>query len=499
MISFKNVTFKYDNDHTPAIDDLSLTINSGESVCLMGANGSGKTTLARLIAGLISPFRGRIDVGHNGNPKVGILFQNPDNQMVAVTVEKEIAFALENRNVPLDEMEIRITDTLERFSITHLRRKLNSELSGGEKQKVALASVMIAEPSILLLDEPDSFLDQEGKGVLKSELNKLKKSDPDMIQVHITQYPSTALNYERLLVIHQGEIIADSAPKDIFNNEQLCHQANLIYNPEMKDDVKFPDFYYQKTNNNNHYLKKIELRNISYSYPDEPFSIINDLNVSVLSGQVLGVAGYSGTGKSTLGLMLCGLIDPNEGDIAYYDNNNELVPTDEITGKVTAVLQQPERQFFLATCSEEIEFGPANFSHPLNTNEVSSLLDMVGLDAEIFKDRDPFQLSGGEKRRLAFASILSMIPGIIIFDEPTCGLDQEGVGRFVALANYLKSLGIGIVIISHDGDILRMLSDNILLMDKKSKPCTITSDNFFNDSKLSSIVSSLTWSSDYFN
>jgi len=126
----------------------------------MGANGSGKTTLARLIAGLIKPFRGRIDIGHNGNTRVGILFQNPDNQMVAVTVEKEIAFALENQNVPLKEMETRITQTLERFSITHLRKRLNSELSGGEKQRVALASVMIAEPSILLLDEPDSFLDQ---------------------------------------------------------------------------------------------------------------------------------------------------------------------------------------------------------------------------------------------------------------------------------------------------------------------------------------------------
>ena len=499
MINFSNVTYRYGESQIAAIDNISLTINRGESVCLMGANGSGKTTLARLIAGLIEPFRGRLDVGHNGNQKVGILFQNPDNQMVAVTVEKEIAFALENQNVPLDEMEIRITQTLERFSITHLRRKLNSELSGGEKQRVALASVMIAEPLILLLDEPDSFLDQEGRGVLKSELNKLMKSAPDMIQVHITQYPATALNYQRLMVIHNGEIIADDTPEVIFRNKQICNQANLIYNPEIIDNVRFPDFYNQKSDNSVNYIKKIELRNISYSYPDEPFTIIKDLNLSILSGQVLGVAGYSGTGKSTLGLMLCGLNNPTNGEIAYYNNNNELIPVDEIAGKVAAVLQQPERQFFLSTCAEEIEFGPANFSHPLNTDEVSSLLDMVGLDAEIFKNRDPFQLSGGEKRRLAFVSILSMIPGIIIFDEPTCGLDQEGVGRFVALANYLKTQGIGVVIISHDGDILRMLSDNILLMEKESKHRIMASDKFFNDTELSSIVSPLTWSFGFFN
>lgn len=499
MINFNNVTYRYGESQTPAIDNISLTINRGESVCLMGANGSGKTTLVRLIARLIEPFRGRIDVGHNGNSKVGILFQNPDNQMVAVTVEKEIAFALENQNVPMDEMEIRITQTLERFSITHLRRKLNSELSGGEKQRVALASVMIAEPSILLLDEPDSFLDQAGIEVLKTELNKLKKSDPDMIQVHITQYPSTALNYKRLLVIHQGEIIADDSPEAIFQNIQICNQANLLFNSKMTDNVSFPEFYNQKSNNSFNNIKKIELRNIDYSYPDEPIEIIKELNISILSGQVLGVAGYSGTGKSTLGLMLCGLNNPTYGEIAYYNNNNELIPADEIAGKVTAVLQQPERQFFLSTCAEEIEFGPANFSHPLNANEVSALLDMVGLDAEIFKSRDPFQLSGGEKRRLAFASILSMIPSIIVFDEPTCGLDQEGVGRFVALANYLKKQGIGIVIISHDGDIHRMLSDNILLMEKESKHRIMTSETFFDDDKLSTIISPLTWSSDYFN
>ncbi|MFH2050734.1 MAG: energy-coupling factor transporter ATPase [bacterium] len=498
MISFKNVTYKYANDSIPAVKNLSFDIKCGELLCLMGANGSGKTTLARLIAGLIKPFRGRIDVGHNGNSKVGILFQNPDNQMVAVTVEKEIAFALENQNVPLKEMETRITRTLERFSITHLRKRLNSELSGGEKQRVALASVMIAEPSILLLDEPDSFLDQEGRVVLKAELKKLRESAPDMIQIHITQYPSTALNYDRLIIIHQGEIIADNAPKVIFDNEELCNFTKLIYNPSMTENIEFPEFYSQKTNNNNDYIKKIELKNICYSYHDEPVPIIKNLNLSILVGQVLGVAGCSGTGKSTLGLMLCGLINPTNGEIAYYNNNGEAVITDEIAGRVSAVLQQPERQFFLSTCSEEIEFGPANFSHPLSTVEVSSLLDMVGLKAEIFRNRDPFQLSGGEKRRLAFASILSMIPGIIVFDEPTCGLDQEGVGRFVALANFLKNMGIGIVIISHDGDLLRTLSDNILLMDKESRHSLMTTDKFFDDSKLAAIVSPLTWSTNYF-
>lgn len=488
----------YAGNPMPVINNLSLNIEKGESVCLMGANGSGKTTFARLIAGLIKPFRGRIDIGHNGIARVGILFQNPDNQMVAVTVEKEIAFALENQNVSLDEMESRITQTLERFSITHLRKRLNSELSGGEKQRVALASVMIAEPSILLLDEPDSFLDQEGRVVLKVELGKLRESAPDMIQIHITQYPSTALNYDRLLVFHEGGIIADESPEIIFKNEQLCHHARLIYNPAMTEYIKFPEFYSQKTNNNNNYIKKIELKNISYSYLYESHSIIKNLNLSISAGNVLGIAGSSGTGKSTLGLMLCSLINPTNGEITYYNNNGDNVIPDAIAGKVSTVLQQPERQFFLSTCSEEIEFGPVNFSHPLSMVEVSSLLDMVGLKAETFKNRDPFQLSGGEKRRLAFASILSMVPGIIIFDEPTCGLDQEGVGRFVSLVNFLKKIGIGIVIISHDGDLLKALSDNILLMDKESRHSLMTTDNFFKDSKLAAIVSPLTWSNDFF-
>ena len=174
MLRFEDVSYRYAEDAPEALREVSVTVNPGEAVAVMGANGSGKSTFVRLAARLHEPSKGWVKVTDRAGREtpVGILFQNPDNQMVAVTVEKEIAFALENLATPLDEMEERITDTLARFGISHLRRRLTAELSGGEKQRVALASVMISEPEVLVLDEPDSYLDQAGKIALREEDRK---------------------------------------------------------------------------------------------------------------------------------------------------------------------------------------------------------------------------------------------------------------------------------------------------------------------------------------
>ncbi|MBU8933581.1 MAG: ATP-binding cassette domain-containing protein [candidate division Zixibacteria bacterium] len=496
MIRLTDISFVYAGGDTPAIDKLSLEIHAGESVCVMGANGSGKTTLARLLAGLLEPTQGAVRIGHEENGPardVGILFQNPDNQMVAVTVDKEIAFVLENYQVPPDEMDRRVTATLERFGIEHLRRRLTSELSGGEKQRVALASVMVSEPSILILDEPDSFLDQPGRIALEAELSKLRGIDPDMIQVHITQYPSTARQYDRLLVFADGRLVADASPESVFGDRELCGRSGLLLSISDFAGYSIPATLEECNGKTDPTVDHIELSNVAFTWPGADKPTLQSLDYTFNTGETTCIVGSSGSGKSTLGLMLCGLNAPTEGEIGYFDNDGESIASDLIAGRVSAVLQQPERQFFLPTCAEEVAFGPQNFNRPLDAEGVAQLLNMIGLDAEAFSERDPFRLSGGEKRRLAFVAVLSIMPQIIVLDEPTCGLDLEGVGRFVALARALHQRGKGLVVITHDGDLLHALADRILQLNGDGDGQTYMRDAFFADNNLASTVSPRTW------
>ncbi|PWB69678.1 energy-coupling factor ABC transporter ATP-binding protein, partial [candidate division GN15 bacterium] len=234
MITLDRISYAYPG-HPPVLNNLSLAIKSGESICIMGANGCGKSTLARIIAGLTAPQSGNvhIEVGNLSAPAntgratrpVGILFQNPDNQMVAVTVDKEVAFALENTAVPMSRMESIVIETLDAFGISHLRHRLTTELSGGEKQRVALAAVMVSRPPIIVLDEPDSYLDEAGKRLLTDALARMHASDRDLTEIRITQYPYVAKQYKRLVVMFEGGIVADGDPNRILADEKSCEQV----------------------------------------------------------------------------------------------------------------------------------------------------------------------------------------------------------------------------------------------------------------------------------
>ncbi|TET96215.1 MAG: ABC transporter ATP-binding protein [Candidatus Zixiibacteriota bacterium] len=490
MIHLENVTYRYRDDGKQVLRNLNLDIQAGESVCIMGANGSGKSTLAKILAGLIDVKQGRVSVeaGDTSPMPVGILFQNPDNQIVSVTVEKEIAFALENLAVPQPEMERLITETLERFSITHLRSRLTSELSGGEKQRVALAGVMVCQPPILVLDEPDSFLDESGKVTLMEELVKLRQSNPSMIQIHITQYPSTAERYSRLIVLDGGAVAADAAPEEIFQHRAFCIKTGLSFSLENGRQIVIPTSSVNGVAKRPPSINRLVLRRVCFRY-HEGHEVLRNISFDLEKGEAIGLVGPSGSGKSSLGLLLCGLLKPGSGSIEYLDDNCQSVPPDRLVGRVSAVFQQPERQFFLPTCSEEIAFGPKNLRCSLNETEIEALLAMVGLEPRTFVAKDPFTLSGGEKRRLAFAAVLSMSPQFVVFDEPTCGLDQEGVGRFILLAQALKQRGVGIVIITHDGDIIKTLTDKVLHLKGDSSWIELSRTEFFEGDGWAGVVS----------
>ena len=491
MITLDRITYSYPGQ-PPVISDLSLSISTGESICIMGANGCGKSTLARIIAGLTAPQSGtvRIEVPDHTVPSlnemiqrpVGILFQNPDNQMVAVTVDKEIAFALENANVSMPHMARMVADTLELFGISHLRHRMTTELSGGEKQRVALAAVMVSRPPVIVLDEPDSYLDEAGKRLLTDALARMHADDSHLIEIRITQYPQVAKQYKRLVVMHEGGIVADSDPNRILADHESCQQVGLRYRNEtvVTDSVPLAKKRYCPTSS-------IRLNGVSFGYHKKS-PIITNLSLEWRRGETIGLVGPSGSGKSTLGALVCGLLKPTEGKIEFLADSGAIIASAS-PGTVIGAFQQPERQFFVATCAEEVAFGPTNLGVTLTDDETAAYLNLVGLDAERFLKRDPFSLSMGEKRRLAFAAILSMSPAYVVFDEPTCGLDPEGVGRYMRLSKALHEQKVGQIIISHDGDLIKGLCDRVVYLRGDGASEEIGTHEFFSSQTHLGVVS----------
>ena len=337
---------------------------------------------------------------------------------------------------------------------------------------------MIFQPDVLVLDEPDSFLDQHGKAALRDELKRIRLLKPDMIQIHITQYISVARNYQRLLVFHDGGIKADNAPEKILSDMSFCRTTGLVFSAADRRREIVPAYETAMNIARERRLSAIRFDNISFRYPGTDF-IIRNLSGEMRSGEVVGVAGFSGSGKSTLGSLVCNLLKPTEGRIALIGPGGDELELRSVPGKVTGVLQQPERQFFLPTCLEEITFGPRNLGQYIDRGRIKSLFELVGLETDRFYDRDPFNLSGGEKRRLAFAAVLSMSPDFVVFDEPTCSLDPEGVGRFILLAEALKNSGVGLLVISHDGDVIKALADKIICLRDKADYEIMSAARFF--------------------
>ncbi|MBD3258484.1 ATP-binding cassette domain-containing protein [candidate division GN15 bacterium] len=462
MIRLEHVTHLYADSDQPALHDVSLTVRPGEAVCVMGRNGSGKSTLIKIIAGLLRPTRGQVHVNgatpaDDTSRAVGILFQNADNQMVATVVEKELAFSLENQAASQAAMETAISETCERFRLTSLRTRLTSELSGGEKQRVALGSIMIQNPPVLLLDEPDTFLDAAGQKIVREELRRLHAAIPNLTELRISHSPAIARDYQRLIVFDGGEITVDDEPEAVFQDQKRLVQAGLSVTGA--EDSR----QWVTERLGTRHVSEIAAKSISFGY-DSSRPVIDNVNMSLTAGETVALVGATGVGKTSLGLLLCGVHMPSSGSLLFRDETGSELSRRDIRGQVVAVLQQAERQFFLDSCAREVAFGPSNLGHSLTPAEIDYFLDLVGLPAERFRKRDPFTLSEGEKRRLAFATALSMSPSFLIFDEPTAGLDPAGVGQFLGMSRLLRQHGLGQLVISHDRFVVEHVANRVLFL-----------------------------------
>ncbi|HDS02002.1 MAG TPA: ATP-binding cassette domain-containing protein [candidate division Zixibacteria bacterium] len=491
MISLRNVAYQVEpDDEAPVkiLTDINLEIAGGEKLAVMGANGSGKTTIARLIAGLLYPTSGEVRVGghltsedgfrQNLGRRAGFLFQNPDHQIVSVNVERELALGLENYGYDGRDISTRVEDYIKKYRLENVLKTPPHKLSGGEKRKLGLGSVMILEPNILILDEPMAHLDKIGKDIFKNELSKLLE-DEAMTLIYITQSIEEVTGLDRLIIMDGGGIARACTISEGLNdrdalirygigyplwmdieNQDAIKRARLEAATEAREEIRSADAHTGVT---------LECREISFGWKGQK-EIIEELNLDLGKGKIHGLLGRTGCGKTTLALILAGLVKPDQGRIKL---NGSKASLKDLIRSVAYIFQNPERGMFAETVFDDIAYGPKNFGYKgaMLDDAVRRSLEMVGLDFDRFKDRSPHTLSGGEARLAAIAGGLAVEKDIVIMDEPTEELDFKGQNRIKQIVKQLARDGKSVLLISHDSDFLFEVCDYLSLCLNLSAQC----------------------------
>jgi energy-coupling factor transport system ATP-binding protein len=483
MISLKNVSYRVESEDRGSVEILSnvnLEIKNGEKVALMGANGTGKTTLARLLGGVLTPTSGTVEIEYQNtsNPefrknlgrKVALLFQNPDHQIVSVNTERELALGPENYGYSSYEIHYMINEYMDRYSLEAVLKSHPHRLSGGEKRKLGLASVMILEPDILILDEPMAHLDMVGRMLFKEELDKILQDD-FMTLIYITQRLEEVLNFDRLIIMNGGHIRNKSSISEALKQGRELEKYGIefpiwlevgkYYSTDrqgLKNKIKSLD---TEKESNRESKVVLECKAIVFGWKGRD-RIINDLNLKLYSGRIHGLLGPTGCGKTTLALLLGGLIEPEKGTIELKGEN---ASQNDLIKAVSYIFQNPERGMFAETLYEDIAYGPKNFGYKGNAliEAVKKSFELLGLDFDGFKDRSPHTLSGGEARLAAMAGGIVSNKDIIIMDEPNEELDFNGRKRIKAIIEKLARDGKTVLLISHDSDFLFEVCDYLMI------------------------------------
>ena len=547
MIECRGVSFSYDGV-APALDGIDLNIEEGEFFCILGGNGSGKSTFAKHLNALLQPDAGtvRINGMDASDPELvydirstaGMVFQNPDDQLVATLVEDDVAFGPENLGVPSAQIAQRVREALKGVGLVGFEHHETHALSGGQKQRVALAGVLAMEPRVLILDEASSMLDPRGRQGLMKACRALH--DRGMTVVMITHFMEEAAEADRVAVFRAGRVAMLGTPEEILTRADELAQLNLdvpascclgrslrakgvpvcaqVREADMVSEIAQAytersglDIAEQPSASDSHVLDNgssaadgmgasepvIEISHLSHSYslsarerrrwhkrsttadasskqalwgndPNSPWAL-RDVTLTVRRGEFLGLAGHTGSGKSTLVQHLNGLIRPQEGSVCALglDLSNKKDAA-AVKAKVGMVFQYPERQLFAETVAQDVAFGPRNLGLPQDevARRVASSLARVGFDVAAIGDKSPFELSGGQQRRVAFAGVLAMEPEVLVLDEPMAGLDPAARRDFLGLIDRLHREGLTVVMVSHSMDDLANCCDRIVVMNE---------------------------------
>ena len=441
-IEFKNVSFSFSSKKI--LDDISFKIKQGDFVSIVGKNGSGKSVLVQHINGLLLPTSGDVFVDnintkcksriYDIRQKIGFMFQDPDNQIVAGTVEEDIAFGLSNLGIERAIMRQKVDEILNKLDIYKYRTCDVNKLSGGIKQKLILAGMLVMNAECFVLDEPTSMLDSESCQNIMNDLIKLNKEENKTL-ILITHHLDEAKLANRIFLLESGKLRENE-------NELVDKYFVTNYDFSSIEDCG------KKVINNDVIL---ETKNLYFRYTKKDPYVIENLNTKILKGEILEITGKNGSGKSTFVHILKGILEKTSGQIFFCGKN----ASRKILNKnVGIVFQIPDNQLFEETVLKDVSFGPRNMglSKEEATQRAIEALNIVGFNEKFF-NYSPFMLSGGMKRLVSIASTIAMNPEILIFDEPTACLDFYENEKFLNLMiklnrKYYKT----IIIINHKND-----------------------------------------------
>lgn len=539
IIKARNVKYKVriKNENNEVIeekkilDDLNIEVEPGDFIAILGHNGSGKSTFAKHLNALLLPDEGNIYIDGDDTKSVeelwkirekcGMVFQNPDNQIVGVTVEEDVGFGPENLGVKTEKIWDRIKDSLTKVDMYKYRKKSPNHLSGGQKQRVAIASSLAMKPKCIVLDEPTAMLDPQGRKEVMDIIKSLNENE-NITVILITHHMNEAIMAKKVVVIDDGKIALQGTPREVFSNveqikklkldmpqimelsyelykcgkfgrydiltiDEFVKEIEKISNNQNDKDIADKEDAKDKENAKNKEdandtedtedtrNKSIEpilsLKNVSLKYEENTsmeVKALDDISLDIYNDEFIGIIGHTGSGKSSLVQVMNGLIKANGGEVTYKGENIQDKSFDKkrLHLDVGLVFQYPESQLFEETVLKDVMFGPLNkgMSEEEAKKAAKEALEMLGIGENYYND-SPFELSGGEKRRIAIAGVLAMNPEIIILDEPTAGLDPMSRNN---LLNSLKRLQTDkaktIIIVSHNMEDMANYVERLIVM-----------------------------------
>ena len=583
-IQVKDVSYQYtrrnENDEVietlSALSDVSFSIEQGSFVCILGHNGSGKSTLAKLFNALQLPGEGTVLVSGMDSREeknifpirreVGMVFQNPDNQIIASVVEEDVGFGPENIGLPTDEIWKRVKDALAAVHMEAYRLKSPNHLSGGQKQRVAIAGTLAMEPKVIVLDEPTAMLDPSGRKEVLESVLELKRTKGISI-ILITHYMEETVDADRILLMDAGKLVLDGSPREVFSDvaRLKSYRMDVPLITELSDKLKAVGFPIEKTILRKEELEEellrlfrggfrlekggkrkeseeesaeskafsatgeskkeaeldniVEVKNLTAIFQEGTAmesTALKDVSLHIRRGSLTALIGHTGSGKSTLLQHLNGLMKVSRGEIwvSFRENPPLLIQekgflfrkgkikkvqkegrlsfSEEgfdlraLRFKVGLVFQYPEYQLFEETVLEDVVFGPLNQGKSKEEAEklAKEALRSLGIGEESY-GKSPFELSGGQKRKVAIAGVLAMQPELLVLDEPTAGLDPAGRDElFREIAGLREKYAMTILLVSHSMDDVARYAEEVIVLHQGERKMEGSVEEVFGQRKL---------------